>query len=83
MIKDISKLYRRFFPEKDLTPPSRIKDLRSNFEDGDNIIVVKWTAPGDDYSNGRGKQQIYLGGDFSKYYSTNQNSQRFFLLKSQ
>lgn len=41
-------------PVPDLFPPCKITDLKAGIQ-GDNLINLTWTAPGDDYDHGRGE----------------------------
>lgn len=41
------------FPARDVTPPSRILDLRVEVNDTVHEITLRWTAPGDDWDVGR------------------------------
>lgn len=41
-------------PIPDLFPPCQITDLKAKIQ-GDKLINLTWTAPGDDYDYGRGK----------------------------
>jgi hypothetical protein len=41
-------------PILDLFPPCQITDLKARIQ-GDNLINLTWTAPGDDYDQGQGK----------------------------
>ena len=44
-------------PIPDLFPPCKITDLKAKIE-GDNLLNLTWTAPGDDYDHGRGKLNV-------------------------
>lgn len=44
-------------PIPDLFPPCKITDLKAKIQ-GDSLINLTWTAPGDDYDHGRGKQSV-------------------------
>ncbi|XP_028366932.2 calcium-activated chloride channel regulator 1 [Phyllostomus discolor] len=44
-------------PIPDLFPPCQITDLKAKLQ-GDNLINLTWTAPGDDYDHGRAHQYI-------------------------
>ncbi|XP_007530029.1 calcium-activated chloride channel regulator 1 [Erinaceus europaeus] len=44
-------------PIPDLFPPCRITDLKAKIQ-GDNLINLTWTAPGDDYDYGRAQKYI-------------------------
>lgn len=47
------------FPLPDLYPPSQITDLEAT-PDGD-MISLTWTAPGDDFDVGKGKDEMSWG----------------------
>ena len=51
-------------PLPDLYPPNRITDLQATL-DGEEISLT-WTAPGDDYDVGRGKNKNPCGFDLSE-----------------
>lgn len=44
-------------PIPDLFPPCKITDLKAKLQ-GDNLINLTWTAPGDDYDLGTGKLNV-------------------------
>uniref|UniRef100_A0A8C9C2W9 Calcium-activated chloride channel regulator 1 n=1 Tax=Phocoena sinus TaxID=42100 RepID=A0A8C9C2W9_PHOSS len=44
-------------PIPDLFPPCKITDLKAKIQ-GDSLINLTWTAPGDDYDHGRGKLSV-------------------------
>uniref|UniRef100_A0A8D1G8L9 Calcium-activated chloride channel regulator 1 n=1 Tax=Sus scrofa TaxID=9823 RepID=A0A8D1G8L9_PIG len=44
-------------PVPDLFPPCKITDLKAGIQ-GDNLINLTWTAPGDDYDHGRADRYI-------------------------
>ncbi|EPY77064.1 chloride channel accessory 1 [Camelus ferus] len=44
-------------PIPDLFPPCKITDLKAKIQ-GDNLINLTWTAPGDDYDHGRADKYI-------------------------
>lgn len=44
-------------PIPDLFPPCQITDLKAKIQ-GDSLINLTWTAPGDDYDHGRGKLNV-------------------------
>ncbi|XP_012873666.1 PREDICTED: calcium-activated chloride channel regulator 1 [Dipodomys ordii] len=44
-------------PIPDLFPPCQITDLKAKIQ-GDNLINLTWTAPGDDYDHGRAYKYI-------------------------
>lgn len=44
-------------PIPDLFPPCQITDLKASIQ-GQNLVNLTWTAPGDDYDHGRGKTAI-------------------------
>ena len=51
-------------PLPDQYPPNRITDLQATL-DGEEISLT-WTAPGDDYDVGRGKNKNHSGFDMSE-----------------
>jgi hypothetical protein len=51
-------------PLPDVYPPNRITDLQATL-DGEEISLT-WTAPGDDYDVGRGKNKDPSGFDLSE-----------------
>ena len=44
-------------PIPDLFPPCQITDLKAKLQ-GDHLINLTWTAPGDDYDHGRGELNV-------------------------
>lgn len=56
MISNVSKL-----PLPDLYPPSQITDLEAT-PDGDEISLT-WTAPGDNFDVGKGKDEVTCSVD--------------------
>ena len=44
----------------DLFPPQRVTDLRASVSIPNQAVVLTFTSPGDDYSDGTGKLQPYL-----------------------
>lgn len=44
-------------PIPDLFPPCQITDLKAEIQ-GESLINLTWTAPGDDYDHGRGKLRV-------------------------
>ena len=51
-----TSLYLSSSSQQDAAPPNRISDLEATSED--NLISLRWTAPGDDWNYGRG--EIFL-----------------------